>query len=357
MSTALLSSESTHLSGIRASRIERESIREFVMSGRYSTLNAFQISVEGMHGTQERTIEPQQHGRLPAAHRVILREHTTSEEIEGKGGTNEWWMWGRRKKGDRTLNDLAQIRRFQFCKTVVYALKGDFFLMIVPTEMHSRTSGSVLQTALCYLEAIRPKVPELIRKKQFGDGAPSEHDSESRVTPATAAELELEAQLSSLELSAASAAHNEDVMDNVRVYDNEDLASTATRSLERWGEDHPCLPDPFNSESQLLTDIHRVLVWRPDYPDVHIPGHFNAGGEVTKNNNNLVGNGLIAEQLALQQVCLRNLFTVGRFDSRDSVECIFSTYLLLIFSIIMVSVYTVIFVKSSIFKVTTSNNK
>ncbi|KAJ7268791.1 hypothetical protein B0H12DRAFT_1229675 [Mycena haematopus] len=93
----------------------------------------------------------------------------------------------------------------------------------------SRTSGSVLQTALCYLEAIRSKVPELIRKEQSGEGAQSEYDSESRVTPATAAELELEAQLSSLELSAACVAHSEeDVMDTVRVYDNEELASTAT---------------------------------------------------------------------------------------------------------------------------------
>ncbi|KAJ6499105.1 hypothetical protein C8R45DRAFT_104114 [Mycena sanguinolenta] len=90
----------------------------------------------------------------------------------------------------------------------------------------SRTSGSVLQTALCYLEAIRPKVPELIRKAQSNE-ASYEFDSESRVTLATAAELELEAQLSSVDLSATCRAE-EDVMDTVRVYDNEDLASTAT---------------------------------------------------------------------------------------------------------------------------------
>jgi chitin synthase len=65
---------------------------------------------------------------------------------------------------------------------------------------------------------------------------------------------------------------------------------------------------------------------------------FNAGGDVTKDINNLVGNGLNAEQLARQKVCLRNLFTIGRVDSRESAKCIFSTYLLLILSIIMVSV-------------------
>ncbi|KAF7342277.1 Glycosyltransferase family 2 protein [Mycena venus] len=65
---------------------------------------------------------------------------------------------------------------------------------------------------------------------------------------------------------------------------------------------------------------------------------FNAGGDVTKDINNLVGNGLTSEQLARQKVCLRNLFTIGRVDSRESAKCIFSTYLLLILSIVMVSV-------------------
>ncbi|KAJ7188039.1 hypothetical protein C8R46DRAFT_7568 [Mycena filopes] len=90
----------------------------------------------------------------------------------------------------------------------------------------SRTSGSVLQTALCYLEAIRPKVPELIRKEQSGQGSASEYDSESRVTPATAAELALEAQLSSMNFDYTP---DEDIMDTVRV-SYEDIACTATPS-------------------------------------------------------------------------------------------------------------------------------
>ncbi|KAF7335174.1 Glycosyltransferase family 2 protein [Mycena sanguinolenta] len=66
---------------------------------------------------------------------------------------------------------------------------------------------------------------------------------------------------------------------------------------------------------------------------------FQAGGDVTKSINGLVGNGgLTSDQLARQRVCLRNLFTIGRVDNRDSPKCIFSTYLLLILSIIMVSV-------------------
>jgi hypothetical protein len=44
----------------------------------------------------------------------------------------------------------------------------------------SRTSGDVLQTALCYLEAIRSKIPELLRREQNGDGR--EGDLCNRIT-------------------------------------------------------------------------------------------------------------------------------------------------------------------------------
>ena len=40
----------------------------------------------------------------------------------------------------------------------------------------SRTSGTVLQTALCYLEAIRSKVPNLVRREQSGNGSRGETD-------------------------------------------------------------------------------------------------------------------------------------------------------------------------------------
>lgn len=45
----------------------------------------------------------------------------------------------------------------------------------------SRTSGSVLQTALCYLEAIRSKVPELVEKEKNGTGVQGEIDLSYRV--------------------------------------------------------------------------------------------------------------------------------------------------------------------------------
>ncbi|KAJ7647442.1 glycosyltransferase family 2 protein [Roridomyces roridus] len=62
---------------------------------------------------------------------------------------------------------------------------------------------------------------------------------------------------------------------------------------------------------------------------------LNAGGDVTKLINGLP---LTSDQLQRQRVCLRNLFIVGKVDTRQSAKCIFSTYLLLILSIIMVSV-------------------
>jgi len=45
----------------------------------------------------------------------------------------------------------------------------------------SRTSCSVLQTALCYIEALRPKIPELVHQEQSGEGIRGEVDHGARV--------------------------------------------------------------------------------------------------------------------------------------------------------------------------------
>ena len=45
----------------------------------------------------------------------------------------------------------------------------------------SRTSGTVLQTALCYLEAIRAKVPELVEKEKNGTGVQGEVELSHRI--------------------------------------------------------------------------------------------------------------------------------------------------------------------------------
>ena len=46
----------------------------------------------------------------------------------------------------------------------------------------SRTSGMVLQTALCYLEALRSKVPQLVRLEMEGKGVRGDPDLSSRIT-------------------------------------------------------------------------------------------------------------------------------------------------------------------------------
>jgi len=62
---------------------------------------------------------------------------------------------------------------------------------------------------------------------------------------------------------------------------------------------------------------------------------FNSGSDVTKKLDNL---NIDSNVLAMQKVCLRNLFTIGRVDNRNSAQCLFATYILLALSIIMVSV-------------------
>ncbi|KAH6903325.1 chitin synthase 8 [Coprinopsis sp. MPI-PUGE-AT-0042] len=60
-----------------------------------------------------------------------------------------------------------------------------------------------------------------------------------------------------------------------------------------------------------------------------------AGGDITKQLDKLNINRNV---LRAQKVCLRNLFTIGKVDSRQSPACQFSTYILLVLSIIMVAI-------------------
>ncbi len=61
----------------------------------------------------------------------------------------------------------------------------------------SRASGSILQAALCYLEAIREKVPEILQQEKMGIRA--HYQPETEILPATEAELAHEAELAALE--------------------------------------------------------------------------------------------------------------------------------------------------------------
>jgi hypothetical protein len=66
----------------------------------------------------------------------------------------------------------------------------------------SRTSGSVMQTALCYLEAIRAKVPQILRDEN--SGIRSYFMPESAIHPATEAEFQMDRKLSNLDESELS---------------------------------------------------------------------------------------------------------------------------------------------------------
>ncbi|KAJ7080469.1 glycosyltransferase family 2 protein [Mycena epipterygia] len=104
---------------------------------------------------------------------------------------------------------------------------------------------------------------------------------------------------------------------NGLVYDLTNYIQTPRGVQAPAGENPPSVDTNFMSDQ--VVDIFKL----------------SAGGDVTKQINNL---NLTPDQLARQKVCLRNLFTVGKVDTRESAKCIFSTYLLLILSIIMVSV-------------------
>ncbi|KAF6760134.1 hypothetical protein DFP72DRAFT_1042730 [Ephemerocybe angulata] len=97
----------------------------------------------------------------------------------------------------------------------------------------SRTSGCVLQTALCYLEAIRPKIPELAHLERIGKGTNGEPESGPRIFQATEEEIEQSRREEALELSVSeceptvrfSEDENEveaETMDTVRVEVDED---------------------------------------------------------------------------------------------------------------------------------------
>ncbi|KAG6828207.1 hypothetical protein H0H92_008780 [Tricholoma furcatifolium] len=108
------------------------------------------------------------------------------------------------------------------------ALRGNLVpLKSFVTEVlrRSRTSGCVLQTALCYLEAIRSKVPELVRAEQAGEGVRGELDQSDWIMPATPEDLEREAELSSAsnEATDPNSLISADVVATIRVDDDAGL--------------------------------------------------------------------------------------------------------------------------------------
>ncbi|KAI0089472.1 glycosyltransferase family 2 protein [Irpex rosettiformis] len=70
---------------------------------------------------------------------------------------------------------------------------------------------------------------------------------------------------------------------------------------------------------------------------------FNSGRDVTKKLDSLQ---IDSEVMGWQRTCLRNLFLIGRLDSRNSPQCLFSQYILLVLSIVMVSIIGFKFIAS-----------
>jgi chitin synthase len=75
----------------------------------------------------------------------------------------------------------------------------------------------------------------------------------------------------------------------------------------------------------------------PQYMSSEVVNVFtqNSGKDVTKLLDEL---NIDRTVLARQKVCLRNLFVIGKQDNRNSPQCLFSTYILLALSVLMVSI-------------------
>ena len=64
---------------------------------------------------------------------------------------------------------------------------------------------------------------------------------------------------------------------------------------------------------------------------------YNAGKDITALLDGL-SSVIGSDVVGYQKTCLRNLFIIGKLDTRDSVQCQFSTYILLALSCVMVSI-------------------
>jgi len=70
---------------------------------------------------------------------------------------------------------------------------------------------------------------------------------------------------------------------------------------------------------------------------------YSSGQDLTKAINNL---NIDSGTLSAQKTCLRNLFLIGMVDNRNSPQCLFSQYILLALSVMMVSIIAFKFIAS-----------
>ena len=71
---------------------------------------------------------------------------------------------------------------------------------------------------------------------------------------------------------------------------------------------------------------------------------YNSGQDLTRKING--GLGLDSDTLQRQKTCLRNLFMIGAVDNRNSPQCLFSQYILLVLSVLMVCIIAFKFIAS-----------
>ncbi|KAJ4483205.1 hypothetical protein J3R30DRAFT_3697976 [Lentinula aciculospora] len=96
----------------------------------------------------------------------------------------------------------------------------------------SRTSGSVLQTALCYLEAIRPRIPEIAYSSESFKG---ETELADRITVATEEELAREAEFC-IGTDTIIINESNDSMDTIRITDSYSGSTAVSSGIIEDGE-------------------------------------------------------------------------------------------------------------------------
>lgn len=123
----------------------------------------------------------------------------------------------------------------------------------------SRTSCSVLQTALCYIEALRSKIPELVHQEQTGEGIRGEVDQSARVVFSndprlqdSPKEVSIDELIDPVHLVGSENHLNDDAPPTVRMLDDNSLTvheasswqsgSDVEKKVRSHPEDLPSLP-------------------------------------------------------------------------------------------------------------------
>lgn len=107
--------------------------------------------------------------------------------------------------------------------------------------------------------------------------------------------------------------------------------------LTNYVTNGPAVQSPKGQQAPGGIDVH--------FMDENIVNvfQFNSGQDVTKKIDAI---NLDSEVMNWQRTCLRNLFLIGRTDTRNSPQCLFSQYILLALSIMMVSIIGFKFIAS-----------